>query len=298
MTKELEKKKKETNIVGKYPLEAPIPNNAMIEVTNACNLQCEMCNHKYMKRKIGFIEPKLYKKIIDELVELRVKNLGLYAGGESFLHPKIYEFIEYAKNKGIKYVYISTNGLGKFFDYKKVVESRLDSMKFSIDANKKETYDKVRKGGDWDKLIDNIKKLKEYRYDKKSSLKIYASFVVTEDNYKDLIDYKNGIGKLFDETDFEYVHNQGGQVKRYSKEKTKEYKPCGMLWNRIIVTYTGKLTICCVDFDEKLVYGDVNKNSLKREWNNDKIKKYRKYHVNGEFYKMPMCPECDMIKVK
>jgi MoaA/NifB/PqqE/SkfB family radical SAM enzyme len=93
-----------------YPIDAEYPKNIMIEVTNACNLKCTMCYHKHMKRKIGFMEEKLYRKIIKEAKELNIENVGLYTTGESFLHPKIFEFIRIAKEDGIKYVYITTNG--------------------------------------------------------------------------------------------------------------------------------------------------------------------------------------------
>src|SRR3989339_1546866 len=94
----------------KYSIKAAYPNNLMIEVTNACNLSCKMCYHKNMKRKIGFMTANLFTKVIDQAVALGIENVGMYTVGEAFLHPKIFDFIKIAKQKGVKYVYVTTNG--------------------------------------------------------------------------------------------------------------------------------------------------------------------------------------------
>ena len=78
-----------------HPLEVKIPNNIMIEVTNLCNLKCQMCYNQRMKRKKGFMLFSLFKKIVDQAVDLSIENMGLYTTGESFLHPEIFKFIKY-----------------------------------------------------------------------------------------------------------------------------------------------------------------------------------------------------------
>ncbi len=294
----------------KFLLEAKIPNNIMIEVTNICNLKCDMCYNKHMKRKKGFMRLGLFENIVNQTKELNIENMGLYTTGESFLHPKIFEFIRYAKQKGIKYVYITTNG--QALDDKKInkiLESGLDSIKFSIDAANKEKYESLKKGAGWDKLIDVIKKIKTIRDNQKSPLRIFASFIIMEDNLDDLMEYKHIFDNLVDETNYSIIGNQGSQVNvdnLYPKKiisKIQEYilskekwHPCGLLWNRFIVTYEGYLTICCIDFENKLVYGDLNKESLKDCWNKKKIQKFRKIHKLKQFEKLPLCFNCDAIK--
>ena len=76
----------------------------------------------------------------------------------------------------------------------------------------------------------------------------------------------------------------------------EKWHPCGLLWNRFIVTYDGKLTICCIDFEAKMIYGQINKNSLKTCWNNALMRKFRKIHKDNNFKLLPMCLQCDAIK--
>src|SRR3989344_627168 len=152
--------RKMSKVDKNHPLEVKIPNNIMIEVTNLCNLKCQMCYNQRMKRKKGFMPFSLFKKIVDQAVDLSIENMGLYTTGESFLHPEIFKFIKYAKQTGIKYVYITTNGQALDDEkIKKIFASGLDSIKFSIDAGNKKQYESLKIGASWDKLVTTVKSL-------------------------------------------------------------------------------------------------------------------------------------------
>ena len=43
-----------------------------------------------------------------------------------------------------------------------------------------------------------------------------------------------------------------------------------------------------------MIMGNLNKNSIKEIWNNDEYKKLRKLHEDGEWYKHPICPSCEV----
>lgn len=296
-----------------YPLIAKYPDNLMIEVTNACNLKCSMCYHRKMKRKVGFMSKELFTKIIEEAKELNVKNIGLYTTGEAFLHPQIFDFIKIAKDKGIEYVYITTNGQALNKEkIQKILDSGLDSIKFSIDAASKSVYEKIRTGGKWERLIENIRLLREARDKSRSDLMIFGSFVITKDNYKDLLKCGSVFKNLIDESIFSSPDDQGGQqINEFNSMFSKAVKenfskfllpkgkwyPCNLLWNRFIVNYDGKLTICCSDFEAELIYGDLNKHGLKECWNNKQMQTFRKIHRDGKFELLPMCNRCNTPKM-
>ena len=58
--------------------------------------------------------------------------------------------------------------------------------------------------------------------------------------------------------------------------KAGKAKPCSMLWNRIHLTCEGYLTLCCVDYENSLVYSDLSVDSLETAWHNEVIKEMRK----------------------
>jgi len=310
----LQRKIKLSAVQQGYPLTLAIPNNMMIELTNACNLKCSMCYHKKMKRKSGFMTKELFTKIIDQAISNGIQNVGLYTVGESLLHPEIFDFIALAKEKGIEYVYLTTSGL--LLDKarcRKMIDSELDSIKFSIDAGSKATYEREKSGASWDKLVDNVKTLKAMRDADDSRMRIFGSFVVSDSNYSEIVNYNNIFSELLDESMFYFALNQGGQQEEFVnlpelktvKDKIKERisngeaqrSPCSFLWNRFIITYDGLLTICCVDFEARLIYGDLKKNTLVECWNNPRIQGYRKIHRDRNFKVLPLCADCDTYKI-
>lgn len=285
-------------------LHAKYPKNLMVEVTNACNLRCIMCDNRKMKRKRGFMSLDTYKLVLENAKEIGIEMVGLYTTGESLLHPKIFDFIKMAKEKGFKYVYLTTNGIPlNEQKINKILGSGLDSIKFSIDAASKEVYERLRPGGDFDLLYKNVKLLREIRDRKKSKLKIYSSFVLTNKNYHELKKFKEFWKDLMDEIILYIVTNQAshqtkefdGLVPENLKEiimKNKE-KYCNRLWNRVIVTYDGKFTICPEDFEAELIYGDIHKESMKKAWNNEKMKKFRLMFKTGDFKLSLRCKTCN-----
>ena len=292
----LETKKVESyQIPSVLPIVAPFPKAMNVELTNACNLACEFCNHEQMKRSISFLSFPVYAKVIRSALKLGVENLGLVGCGESLLHTDVFKCISYAKAQGMKYVYLTTNG-GSLTHEKcdKLLASGLDSIKFSIDAASPGIYRKVKKGtANWEKLIDNILYLTVRCIVERSHLKIYGSFVVTRNNFIDLLHYHDVFKGLLDKSSFCYASNQGGQKLTYNVERKD---PCSLLWNKFIVTAEGFLTACCVDFDEQLVYANLRHESLKKAWNNIKMQHLRTLHSSGHLQSIAMCGHCEQVE--
>jgi MoaA/NifB/PqqE/SkfB family radical SAM enzyme len=100
---------------------SPSTNNALegflpkverfyIEVTNACNFNCDFCPSTVSKRNPQHMDFSLFKKIVDEISDEGITDtLAYYLMGEPLLYPQIFEAIEYAKERGLK-VEITTNG--------------------------------------------------------------------------------------------------------------------------------------------------------------------------------------------
>ena len=140
-----------------------VPYSLSIEATAYCNLRCRMCANRKLKRKKGYMEFDLYKKIIDEVTSVSTDfNLWLNGYGESFLNADIFDMIKYAKDKNIKRVLINTNGmLLTEENIDRPIESDIDCVVISIDGFSKELYESIRVGGDRDTVYRNTEKLLE-----------------------------------------------------------------------------------------------------------------------------------------
>jgi len=133
----------------------------IIEPTNTCNLRCTFCFvTEGMTREGGFMDFDLFKKIIDDCPDL--EHLCMHNWGEPLLHKDIFKMIEYAKNKGVNYVVMNTNGTlftDKMID--RIVDSKLDIIRFSIDGSA-ETFKRIR-GVELQNIEQNINKLKKVK---------------------------------------------------------------------------------------------------------------------------------------
>jgi hypothetical protein len=97
---------------------------AIIDVTNACNLQCSIC-FAYAG-KIGYLYKPTLEQISDMMDNLRANSpvpppaLQL-SGGEPTVRPDFLEIVKMAKDKGFRHIEINTNGI-KIADEKDGVE--------------------------------------------------------------------------------------------------------------------------------------------------------------------------------
>jgi MoaA/NifB/PqqE/SkfB family radical SAM enzyme len=83
-----------------------------IELTNVCDFNCVFCPKSEMKRKYGYMDTALAKRIIKELHENDIcDKITFHVMGEPTLHPDFFEILSYAENAGIK-VGLTTNGGG------------------------------------------------------------------------------------------------------------------------------------------------------------------------------------------
>ena len=85
------------------------PHIVSLELTNDCNAKCSFCPRNYEDRKLGYIDIKLFKKLIDEISSYPWCFLRIVGLGEPSLHPKLEEMMNYLGDKLLK-VEIATPG--------------------------------------------------------------------------------------------------------------------------------------------------------------------------------------------
>jgi len=83
-------------------------------VTNACNLECPLCFADAGTRENSnyWLTTDQVNFMLDRLLAYEGKpELVQFSGGEPTLHPNLVDFINLARQKGIQYVMVNTNGL-------------------------------------------------------------------------------------------------------------------------------------------------------------------------------------------
>jgi 7,8-dihydro-6-hydroxymethylpterin dimethyltransferase len=138
----------------------------LIEVTQNCNLNCPVC---YANSSEGnFISQAEFEKMVDLFIEAEDGKAEILqiSGGEPTLHPEIIRFIEIARQKGVKYVMLNTNGLKLAQDIEFVQNLAHFKGGFEIylqfDGFKESTYQYFRGSNIYDIKLKAIENLTKY----------------------------------------------------------------------------------------------------------------------------------------
>lgn len=138
------------------------PLKVEIDITNKCNLRCAMCYFSdpvVFQRKREDITVEDFARIAKQVFPW-CKDVGLSFGTEPLLHRQFGELIAITKSYRVPWVWATTNGIllnERVID--QIIQLGLDSICISIDGAKKETYEHIRVGARFDKLIANIQAL-------------------------------------------------------------------------------------------------------------------------------------------
>lgn len=272
-----------------YSLEPPFPKtNFLMELSNVCNHACIFCTHQKMQRKVGRMNQALGFDILRQAYELGTREVGFYATGEPFLIPELPAYIKKAKELGYTYVYLTSNGaMATPERIRAVIDAGLDSIKFSINAPQRKLYKFIHGQDDFDKVMEHLRYLNDYRKTSGRSYKIYVTGILTrftehlQDKYHELFT------DLADQVVFKYVYNQGGYMPEIDTllrcdSDHEERRRCNLPFDAISVTQEGYLSIENADYENMLIVADLNKVSLKDGWYGEKMKEMRRRFLEDD----------------
>ncbi len=135
------------------------PLEVIHEIKFDCNLRCKYCG--LPTTKIKEMNTEQVKQAIKEFTDAGTR-VWTFTGGEPLLRRDIGELINYAKNSGILFLYLVTNGI---LFKKRINELKgVDKIFFSLDGPK-EIHEKMRGIGTYDKVVEAIKLAKQENFD-------------------------------------------------------------------------------------------------------------------------------------
>lgn len=280
-----------------YFIRPIIPKIIFIESTNACNYRCVMCARNKMRRKIGFMEFDLYKKIIDQLSNSNIKNVALQFYGEPLLHKKIVSFIEYAKTKEI-YVSFDTNAeLLTEQMAEQLIISGLDSITFSVHGLNPEDYRGIYEKDSFRLVKNNIETFHKIRLKlHKKTPRLVLQTAIMERNYKNIAAGISSFEPYIDGFSITngYYHpmTMTHDCRLIKFDYKRRYSPCNSLFDMLAISYDGLVTVCCADVNFELQIGHIDQGIVNLFNKSKKLNQYRKCHLYGKFEKMPLCLNC------
>lgn len=198
-----------------------VPDHLTLNYDNSCNLYCKSCrkNAKMMDKENVHRIIKFQDSLLDSDLFKKVRRVVVSGAGEALASKVYMNFLHKVNETNHPHLKISlrTNGMlltPANWEQIKNAHFAIDLVSISIDAATNKTYRKLREGGDFNRLMDNLEFLARLKKTKK--LKIKFNFVVQKQNFKEMPAFLK-LARRFgcDKVAFTKLANKG----TYSKEE-------------------------------------------------------------------------------
>jgi MoaA/NifB/PqqE/SkfB family radical SAM enzyme len=285
----------------------PVPRSVKIELTARCDFQCFFCASAMRLRDKADIDPAFFRRILKQMRELGVEEIGLFYLGESFLCQWLPEAIRYAKQEcGYPYVFLTTNGrMATPERVRECMEGGLDSLKFSFNFADAQQFMEVTnvKAGEFHKVEDNLKAARRIRDEGGYSCGLYASSIKYDDAQQ--VRMEAAVKRIVPYVDEHYWLPLYGQAGLTSGAKgtvptagnqgrvgaLRKPLPCWSLFTEGHITYDGRLSACCFDHDGRFNMGDLTALTFMEAWHSEPFQRLRRANL-AEDVRGTVCEKC------
>ncbi|MFZ5988614.1 MAG: radical SAM/SPASM domain-containing protein, partial [Bacillota bacterium] len=279
------------------------PKYFEIETINACNARCIMCTiNDWSKKNNSVIKDELFEKFINEVANYSdwIETICLNRDGEPTLDKQLSKRVKMLKKAGIKRLTLTTNAQLLTPELSsELIDSGLDDIMISMDSIKKETFEKIRVGLNYETVVGNILALIKIRNEKESKMTIRIRMVIIDENKEEVeewIQYWTGFVSEKDRVYAMPAHTWGNQLKQ---DKSATYQaiqnnPCVFVFSSIAMHVNGEIGLCNVDYNIKHAMGDFTKQSIKEIWNGPEFNRVRELHAAGRKNNISLCKGCNI----
>jgi radical SAM family protein len=251
---------------------SPVVRTIQIDASAHCQLACPSCptasGATAAGMKPGHLDPAAFQSLLDANPHLTDVELSNY--GEMFLNPKLTELLRIAYDRGV--VIHADNGVNLNHASPETLESlvryRVRSMTVSIDGASAETYAQYRRKGNFDRVIDHITQINEFKSKHRSMFPLLVwQFIVFGHNEHEIEAARSKAAelgmrfkpKISWDDDFSPVRDPELVQIRAGLHSTREdhYKAtgaaytraiCHQLWNAPVLNWDGRVMGCCRNF--------------------------------------------------
>jgi MoaA/NifB/PqqE/SkfB family radical SAM enzyme len=274
---------------GQLRTVPPAPKSVMMEVTSACNWNCAFCAQPAREHKRGEMSWTLFTRLVGEMADAGVEELGLFFLGESFLCEWLPDAIGHAKARGIRYAFLTTNGsLATPGLVKACMEAGLDSLKFSVNFADAAQFREIARARPalYRDAMANLKAARAVRDEGGHPCGLFASSIVLDPAHQERM--APLIAQILPYVDEHYwipLHKRGGPLPI----------PCWSLFTQAHVTFDGKLSACAFDAGEAAIMADLAKVSFTDGWRGERFARLRDCHLERDV-SCTICEDCGRVR--
>lgn len=252
-----------------------------------------------MKRPKGTMDLALYKRLIDQVVNLPlIERITLTGLGETLLDRHLIERVRYARQQLPSSVALDLYTNGTFLRpamTDALIEAGLNVLYVSLNATEAEKRREIMKLDDFDQVVGYIQYAMAAGAGK---MRVIVKGVAS----KDLMEvgehqiFQEQWGGDWDKGGAAYLHLEGNWAGATGqKMRTKPRSACSRALQQIMVMWDGRVSLCCFDSEGAVILGDLNTQTIREVFNGEKALGIREAHFEGRRQELPLCATCTAI---
>jgi len=274
---------------GREMLDRVYPISIELHLTDLCNLKCEWCTDKELRKNKATLNIEKIKLLFKEFKETGT-GVTLEGGGEPTLHPEFREILNEGNRNRIDMGLI-TNGSTDISD----CVHKLKWVRISLDSSSKEEYIGEKGVDFFEKVMQNLEKIAKNRNVQKTLIGV--GYVLTRRNQGSLEELIRRLDNMgVDYIYFRPVEEAGDitpsveellDLKKKLVEMTKNTRikymlnitervidknaglPCIAHSLTSIIHANGEVALCEKRREDEIVLGNINEHTFHEIWNSE-----------------------------
>ena len=264
-----------------------------------------------MDRSQRPMDLELFKKLVDHAAEMRVPDLAPNGFGELLTMRSFDEHFAYIRSKSHRFrILVNSNGFRLDDDkIETFLRHEVDFLNITLDGATAETFESIRVRLKLDQIEDNIRRLIKMRDERGLKYpKVRVGMIAIPQNIHEIDALLNKWKNVVDFVGVGGYSNRAGSLDEkgiFGPAPTApdttaltiapaQAKSCVLPFRDMSIWADGRAVLCCDDWNETHVVGDLNTQSLAEIWNGEPLHKARALHMAGRGADLEICSKCNM----
>ena len=299
-----------------YPLERTLKGMAVkpyylhLELTNLCNANCVFCPYQFQQRPIETMSDEVFEKALSDFLMEGGGSVTLTpVVGDALIDPAFLKRVQRIRSfDKIDRIRLITNAiLVQRFGAREIIQSGIDFIGISTSGFDKDTYERVYRSKQYEKMRDNVLSLLEAN--EKNGRRVKITILLRSDRSLESLKQDRDFREVEKFNPHIYYYNTfaslGGVINSdmlldnmHTRLPRDKPESCRKLFDSPVVLPNGTVLACdcfaAMDAIEDLGIGNVLENSLGDIWRSHKMRELRESFANGNLN--PTCARCDVYE--
>jgi MoaA/NifB/PqqE/SkfB family radical SAM enzyme len=288
------------------------PGAIQVQTVDRCNGACIMCPYSTAAHvgPMRRMDERLYLRILEQARKAgATRALIPMLQNEPLLDRDLGKRVQQAKivlGPSTRVPVVTNGSLLTPARADELIGHGADHFEVSIDACRRETYETIRPGLDFGKVIEHTQAL--IRHQRRPG--VIARFLrqrANEGEEREFVRYWRSRGA---QTRVMGVSNRAGEVEGFESLAGSGRKPlttraraamgrflppCALPFISMSVLWDGRVILCCQDWGPRDVVGDLTKQSVAEVWNGEAMNHYRHLLYQRRWERGRVCRDCSVV---